>query len=106
MGDGRSIFLWHDLWHPNGVLFQKYGHRVIYDPASQFEAKVATVLEEKQWVWKAARSEQPVDIQSKLSLIKLKDPNRALWASYKFNCANTWDELRMKGQMVPWWKLI
>ena len=55
----------------------------------------------------AARFEQLVDIQSKLSLIKLKDSNRALWASsYKFNCANTWDELRMKGQMVPWWKLI
>ena len=43
------------MWHPNGVLFQKYSHRVIliYDAASQFEAKIETVLREKQWVWKA-----------------------------------------------------
>uniref|UniRef100_A0A2N9G956 Uncharacterized protein n=1 Tax=Fagus sylvatica TaxID=28930 RepID=A0A2N9G956_FAGSY len=55
VGDGRSISLPHDMWHPNGVLFQKYSHRVIliYDAASQFEAKIETVLREKQWVWKA-----------------------------------------------------
>lgn len=34
------------------------------------------------------KADQLVDIQSKLSLIQLKDSDRALWASFhKFSCA-------------------
>ncbi len=65
--DGKNIFQWHDLWHPNGILFQTYGYRVVYDVASHLEEKFACVLKEKQWVWQADRSEQLVDIQSKLA---------------------------------------
>ena len=38
VGDGHSIFLWHDRWHPNGVLHQVNGHRILYD------AKVNSML--------------------------------------------------------------
>ena len=34
VGDGKTIFLWHDLWHLAGVLVQRYGFCVIYDAAS------------------------------------------------------------------------
>lgn len=30
-GDGNNIFLWLDWWHPDGILFEKYGYRVIYE---------------------------------------------------------------------------
>ena len=31
----------------------------------------------------------------------------ALWASsHKFTCAGTWEEIRVKGQVGPWWKLV
>jgi hypothetical protein len=77
------------LWHPDGILFQKYGHRVLYDAASHFDAKVDSVRRDKQWVWNAAKSDQLVDIQSKLGLIHLKDSDNALWdSSYKFNYAD------------------
>lgn len=53
------------------------------------------------------KADQLVDIQSKLSLIQLKDSDRALWASFhKFSCAGTWKEIWSKGQFVPWCKLI
>ena len=39
VGDGKTIFLWHDNWHPIGTLSLEFGYRVIY-AASKPEAKV------------------------------------------------------------------
>ena len=47
VGDGKTIFLWHDLWHPTGVLVQRFGSPVIYDVASNPEAKMNSVLKDK-----------------------------------------------------------
>lgn len=30
LGSGKKIVLWHDHWHPDGILNQRYGPRVIY----------------------------------------------------------------------------
>ena len=38
--DGKTVFLWHDNWHPIGTLSLEFGYRVIYDAASKPEAKV------------------------------------------------------------------
>jgi hypothetical protein len=109
VGDGSNIFLWHDSWHPNGVLYQEYGHMIVYDAASSINAKVSSVLHNHEWCWRPARSEILVDIQSKLSLVQLGDSNKAIWllnSSGKFTCADTWQHLRVKQAEVPWWKLI
>uniref|UniRef100_A0A2N9FAP0 Reverse transcriptase domain-containing protein n=1 Tax=Fagus sylvatica TaxID=28930 RepID=A0A2N9FAP0_FAGSY len=45
-----------------------YGHRTVYDAASSINAKVKSVLHNNEWCWKPARSEDLVDIQSKLSM--------------------------------------
>uniref|UniRef100_A0A2N9IBN2 Reverse transcriptase domain-containing protein n=1 Tax=Fagus sylvatica TaxID=28930 RepID=A0A2N9IBN2_FAGSY len=109
VGDGRKIFLWHDHWHPDGILYLKYGHRVVYDAASRSDARVASVLKDQEWQWRPARSEELVSIQSKLCLITLGEEDRAVWSassSGKFSCAATWNELRSKGNEVSWWKLL
>jgi hypothetical protein len=31
VGNGDNIHMWLDLWHPAGVLIEKYGFRVVYD---------------------------------------------------------------------------
>jgi hypothetical protein len=46
VGDGSSIFLWLDWWHPSGILVDKFGFRVVYDAGSILEAKVASVMNE------------------------------------------------------------
>uniref|UniRef100_A0A2N9IIX2 Reverse transcriptase zinc-binding domain-containing protein n=1 Tax=Fagus sylvatica TaxID=28930 RepID=A0A2N9IIX2_FAGSY len=43
VGDGRKIFLWHDHWHPDGILYLKYGHRVMYDAASRSDARAGQI---------------------------------------------------------------
>jgi hypothetical protein len=31
VGDDSNIHMWQDHWHPLGVLFERYGFRIIYD---------------------------------------------------------------------------
>jgi len=33
VGDGRSINLWFDWWHSEGVQDQKFGHRIVNNAA-------------------------------------------------------------------------
>ncbi len=109
IGDGSRIFLWHDCWHPNGVLYQPNGHRIVLDAASSLCAKVSSVLHNKEWCWRPARSDDLVEVQSKLSLIQLRESDRAVWnlnTSGKFTIADTWQHLRMKQTEVQWWKLL
>lgn len=48
IGDGSFISLWLDYcWHPDGVLHTRYGFWVVYDAASNLEAKVSSVKRKK-----------------------------------------------------------
>ena len=60
LGSGKKIVLGHDHWHPDGILNERYGPRVIYIyiyATSLFEGRVDFVLRNKHWVQKAARPE-------------------------------------------------
>jgi hypothetical protein len=72
IGTGKSISLWHDWWHQDGILYFKYGRRVVYNAASSFDAKVSSVLREGNWLWKLARSKDLVNIQSLPSPVDMK----------------------------------
>ena len=69
-----NAFLCGTIWHPAGILFQKYGFRTIYDAASSFEAKLEAVLKNKTLNWVPTRPEDLVDIQSKLFLVESWPP--------------------------------
>ena len=60
----------------------KFGHRVIYDAASKPEAKVESVLRDKVWIWKPARSD---DLVTLLTI-----------SSGYYSCAATYNEIRAK----------
>ena len=50
VGDGKTIFLWHDLWRPTRALVQRFGSHVIYDAASNPKAKMDSMLKNKTWI--------------------------------------------------------
>ena len=109
VGDGKTIFLWHDLWHPAWVLVQRFGSHVIYDAVSNLEAKMDSMLKDKTWIWRLARSDALVTIQCQLFLVELKDEDKALWQatkSRKFSCTATYAKIRYKSSEVEWWKLF
>lgn len=88
-------------------MLERYGLRAIYDAGSHVEANLGSVLSDKVWIWKSARSHQLVDIQSKLHLVEIKEEDKAFWSSTPtFVCAETWNEIREKWINVDWWKVL
>ena len=72
----QEQYIWYVIfnnWHLDGILYLKYGHRIVYDAASKPEAKVDSVIKEKQWIWNPARSDDLMDVQSKLFLVEFKE---------------------------------
>ena len=49
VGNGKNVFLWHDNWHTLGPLKLRFGHRVIYDSASEDGAKVDSLINGAGW---------------------------------------------------------
>jgi hypothetical protein len=62
IGNKEKTFLRHDIWHPKGALFPKYGLRLIYDPAISINGKLLSIIHQGQWQWLCARSDELVDI--------------------------------------------
>lgn len=109
VANGENIFLWLDSWHPDGILHDLNGHRVIYDAGSQLGAKLSSVLVNKSWNWQPAHSDDLVQIQSKLPMVAIGDFDHPTWMFFKhgvYNCAATWDVVQHKQQPIRWWRLV
>jgi hypothetical protein len=109
VGDGSNIHMWYDQWHPSGVLIEKYGPRIVYDASSRLDAKLISVLNNRNWCWKPARSEALVEIQCRLPEVSLGLVDKPVWHIARkgsYVCSNTWEFLRGKKHDVLWWHLI
>jgi hypothetical protein len=71
VGKGEDIHLWLDSWHPSGVLLENYGYRVVHDAQSRVQAKLSSVIFNGEWFWRPARSDDLVEIQSRLHEVRL-----------------------------------
>jgi hypothetical protein len=109
VGDGKNFYLWLDWWHLDGILLEQYGYRVIYDARSKIDAKLATVIHDREWNWPAARSEALVNVQSKLPLVQIGEEDKAAWVPSKKECyssRDTWEAIGSRKPIVEWWKLV
>jgi hypothetical protein len=75
---------------------EKYGYRAMYDAGSHVDARVSSIIRNGEWYWPAARSDQLVQIQSRLPEIPIGESDRPIWNSKKgfYSCADTWEFLR------------
>uniref|UniRef100_A0A2N9HPY8 Uncharacterized protein n=1 Tax=Fagus sylvatica TaxID=28930 RepID=A0A2N9HPY8_FAGSY len=76
----QEQYIWYAIfnnWHLDGILYLKYGNRIVYDAASKPKAKVDSVIKENQWIWNPARSDDLsddlMDVQRKLFLVEFKE---------------------------------
>jgi hypothetical protein len=65
------------------VLYEKYGHRVVYDTQIKVEARLSTVLRERNCNWRPTRSNELVEIQSRLSLVEIGGKRCAKMGDFK-----------------------
>jgi hypothetical protein len=78
---GKIIHLWLVSWHPSGILLENYGYRVVCDAQSRVEAKVSSVILNGEWYWRPARSDDLVEIQSRLHEVRLGLYDKSLWTT-------------------------
>jgi len=72
-------------------------------------ARLDAVLRNGSWCWKPARSDVLVAIQSKLPEIPLGTADKPIWSIAKkgyYACADTWNFLRKKKEIVDWGSLV
>jgi hypothetical protein len=92
-----------------GVLFHRFGYRVVYDSHSRLKAKLDSVLKEGLWCWRHVHSEELVIIQSRLPEIPIgamDKPVRTISKIGVYSSAESWNHLRRKKNNVIWWPLV
>jgi len=97
-----------DNWHPAGYLLDRFGYRAIYDFGFSIDAKLLNIIRNGERFWPSARSEAIVEIQGSLPNIPFGGYDLPVWESRngKYSCAETWEKLRSKHPVVPWWKPV
>jgi hypothetical protein len=98
-----------DNWDPFGALVNRFGHRIIYDSNSQLEAKLDYVINQGNWCWCPARSDDLVAIQSKLPEVPIGEIDKPVWTIARLGsyvCSDTWTYLRKKKDEVSWRPLV
>jgi hypothetical protein len=100
--------LWYDVWHPDGYLFDEYGYQILYDADRSIGPWVSSIIREGEWFWPRARSNQLVQVQSRLFEVRIGGEDRMVWKSStgKYSCAQTWEMLRTKLLEVGWHKIV
>ena len=99
-----SIFGW-----TADTLLDIYGYRAVYDAHSSVEAKLSSVIHNEDWFWRLARSKALVEIQARLSEIRLGSMDKPIWNASKkgyYVSSDTWEVLRVKREQPEWWKLV
>jgi hypothetical protein len=108
VGEGTSISLWFDLWHPAGRLLDTYGFRIVYDTGSSLDALLSSVIKDGKWSWPPARSDTLEEIQNRLFDVDIGDGDSPVWSSKNgvYSCADTWNCLRTKFPEIPWCNVV
>lgn len=75
---------------------------------SKLEAWLLSVLRNGTWFWNPARSDALVDIQGRVSEVAIGECDKPMWViskKKKYTGSETWEEIRMKKQVVDWWQI-
>jgi hypothetical protein len=56
--------------HPDGILLDKYGYRIVFEADSRMNARLSSVISGRDWHWLPYRSENMLNVQSLLSCVR------------------------------------
>lgn len=63
----------------------KYGFRVVYDASCVIGPKLSSIIRDGEWYWPSARSDQIVEIQSRLPEMVIGSKDLPVWNTNKGN---------------------
>ena len=105
------MFVWHDNWHTLGPLKVRFGHRVIYDSASEVGAKVDSLINAAGWCRFPAISSALMQINDGFPSYQphLDRDDTIEWILIKdrsFSVDSAWNAIRKTCEVVPWYGLV
>lgn len=112
IGNGESIRLWLDVWHPSGVLVKHYGERIRYDSGMNRLSKVKSILYNGEWRHGPLTSHSLMEAWAALQSIERLSPNEGdtiVWkvnSSGSFTTRSSWNLVRDVGNVMDWSKVV
>ncbi|XP_058198487.1 uncharacterized protein LOC131314007 [Rhododendron vialii] len=111
IGNGERTFLWWDNWHPLGLLYDRFGDRVVHNVGRSLRAKVASIVENGAWRWPRLRNHL---IQTIVSHTQNLVPHpemvdSVIWVPHPsgiFTIKSAWEAIREKFPIQPRFKVI
>jgi len=82
--------------------------RTIYDAGHSIGPKLSSIIRNGEWLWKSARSDSLVEIQSRLPEIPIANADIPVrkFSKGTFLCFETWNLLRLKFPVVEWLRVV
>ena len=111
VGDGSSVYVWHDNWHPLGPLKTRFGARIIYDASSTEWAVMADYVDTTGWI-------KPNVVSPGLIAVVNNWPNYVpdmgmkdnvewvLTHDKKYSLRSAWNGIRIAGNIVDWYHIV
>ena len=112
VGNGEDISLWFDYWHPLGPLVEVFGRRIIYDSGFGLHARVADVVQGRDWAWPRSLTGNWMDIISGIPASFRPNNSQAdtlCWVEDSrgaFSIRNAWEALRSRQPAVDWFRSV
>ncbi|KAK4384402.1 Retrovirus-related Pol polyprotein from type-2 retrotransposable element R2DM [Sesamum angolense] len=106
IGNGDSISLWHDPWHPLGPLISRFPRGPQLTNTGLLD-KLSVVIKDGQWNWPMITDIACLEITYMLPPIS-KGPNRITWKSKdgSFNTSTAYELFHPPGPKVFWSSLL
>ncbi|XP_028092536.1 uncharacterized protein LOC114292711 [Camellia sinensis] len=111
VGNGSTVFLWFDNWHPMGSLWDKFGGRIVYDSALGIDAKVSEIVEGNSWRWPFPSSWELRELidNTPPTFLPTGGSDDVSWcpaSNSQFTIQSTWHYLRKHFDPVNWSTLL
>ncbi|XP_052173286.1 uncharacterized protein LOC127788729 [Diospyros lotus] len=111
IGNGHRVFLWHDQWHPFGVLVEFFSRSVPRRAGLPSTARVSSVISQGGWSWPhvALSREAQLILEASPCLPRSPGPDLPWWVPAPdgcFSARSAMDALRCRRARVPWGRLV
>lgn len=111
VGDGQSIWFWHDSWTGSGPLINFFSYREISAMGFSGKERVADFYVNGQWKWPCGLLEKVPGCLEEGPLIDRNIEDKVFWRSRNgtrnsFKTSLVWKDIRIRGPRVQWHCLV